>query len=116
MKDRNKSRRKRPCQGEKYLSAGSAVPSKAIGSDGHPISDTQNANRLDVTKGPTVKRSISAGLNFGKGELPAARPVRQKRQPGDLQSQIFLRLSTINYSPHNFSFKLCPRMDLSIKY
>jgi len=103
LKDRNKSRRKRPCQGEKHLSVTSntSVPSKEPGSDGHPVIDIQNTHKLEATKGPSLKRNTSTNINYGKGGLPPSKPARQKRRPGDLQMLISPRVSKMYCSLSN---------------
>ncbi|ONK55962.1 uncharacterized protein A4U43_C10F2730 [Asparagus officinalis] len=85
LKDRNKIRRKRPSQGEKYLNVVSAtsLPSKALENDVHPVVDIQNTSKVE-SNGPSQKRNMSANINFSKGELPPARSVRQKRRPAGL--------------------------------
>lgn len=92
LKDRNKSRRKRPCQGEKYLSAASttSLPSKAPVNDGHQIVDSQNTNKAEATK-VSLKRNMSANINFSKEELLPMRPARQKRRPGLIASAAYRR-------------------------
>lgn len=88
LKDRNKNRRRRPCQGEGYLSASStaSVPRKALENDSHPVKllvvDTQHAQKLGVIKESSLKRNMSTKITFTKGELPTTRTVRQYRRPG----------------------------------
>lgn len=88
LKDRNKNRRRRPCQGESYLSASStaSVPRKALENDNHPVKmlvvDSQHTQKLGVIKESSLKRNMSAKITFTKGELPTTRTVRQYRRPG----------------------------------
>lgn len=92
LKDRNKSKRKRPCQGEKYLSAASAIaiPNKAVGIDG-PVVDIQNGHKMEANKGTSVKRNSNVNISFSKGALPPAKPVKQKRRAGLVATAAYRR-------------------------
>nr|CAD1839141.1 unnamed protein product [Ananas comosus var. bracteatus] len=84
LKDRNKTRRKRP-QEDIYL-----TPTSPILTDGHPVKllavDTQNINLMGSTKGAFFKRNADANTNFKlkatKGDLSTTRTVKQKRRAG----------------------------------
>lgn len=90
LKDRNRSRRKRPYQGENCSIPMSAesIFSKPPGHDIHMVKlvfvDSQNSQKLGNTKmASSTKRGASAPVNVGKGEVSVMKTVNQKRRAGD---------------------------------
>ncbi|KAM0934028.1 putative transcription factor MYB/SANT family [Dioscorea sansibarensis] len=86
LKDRNKTRKKHPSQGENSSSAPSTMfLSKAAETDAYPVKlidvDTQNAPKIKATKGASWRRS-GAAITFNKEDLSTQKIVRQKRRTG----------------------------------
>ncbi|KAH7658938.1 Polycomb-group transcriptional regulator domain-containing protein [Dioscorea alata] len=84
LKDRNKTRKRHPSQGENSSSAPSTMfLSKAAETDAHPVKlidvDTQNAPKIKATKGASWRRS-GAAITFNKEDLSTQKIVRQKRR------------------------------------
>ncbi|XP_073000204.1 TSL-kinase interacting protein 1 [Typha latifolia] len=88
LKDRNKTRRKRP-QGDIYLpSPSTPILSKAPANDPQQVKllafGAQNSIKIGVTKEASFKRNVDLNTNFGKGDLHTMRTVKQKRRAGGI--------------------------------
>ncbi|KAJ0989812.1 hypothetical protein J5N97_008168 [Dioscorea zingiberensis] len=86
LKDRNKTRKKHPSQGENSSPAPSTMLlSKAPETDARPVKlidpDTQNTQKIKATKNGSWRRN-SATINFNKEDLSTQKIVRQKRRTG----------------------------------
>ncbi|CAA7409196.1 unnamed protein product [Spirodela intermedia] len=86
LKDRNRTRRKRPYQGENCSipMTAESIFSKPPGHDVHMVKlvfvDSQNSPKLGNTKLTSTKRGASAAVNVSKGEVSIMKTVNQKRR------------------------------------
>lgn len=97
LKDRKKSVRKRPSQGENCPPATSTFSnqSRASGHDNRTFKlvlvDSQNIQKVGSGKA-SLKRNINIGINrSNKGDSTTMKPARQRRKSGDLF--IFISIS-----------------------
>ncbi|KAL0911274.1 hypothetical protein M5K25_019405 [Dendrobium thyrsiflorum] len=94
LKDRNKARRKRPCQGENCLETSSAswrfsehdfVGVKTA------VTDAQNTSKLGINRGPSLKRTTNSNVNFSKGVFSATKAAGQRHRTGLVESAAYKR-------------------------
>lgn len=93
LKDRNKSKRRRP-HGDIYSPTPSTqVIGRAPGNDARSMKllpvDTQTATKIGATKGANFKRNVNANMNFSKGDLPSMKTAKQKRRTGVVASAAY---------------------------
>ncbi|MQL96689.1 hypothetical protein Taro_029369 [Colocasia esculenta] len=98
LKDRNRTRRKRPFQGENCSTiplAAESIFSKPPGHDVHMVKlvfvDSQNTQKLGNTKGASTKRGVSASVNGYKGDVSTMKTASQKRRAGSMASTAYKR-------------------------
>ncbi|XP_010923251.1 TSL-kinase interacting protein 1 [Elaeis guineensis] len=89
LKDRNKTKRRRP-HGDIYSSTPSTqVVSRAPGNDARSLKlltvDAQTTNKVGATKGASFKRNVNANMNFSKGDS-SMKTAKQKRRTGVVAS------------------------------
>lgn len=93
MKDRNKSRRKRPGQGEKYSSTTLIPPfNKELGNNCNPIVDDTNTAKVETSRNSPSKRTMKPNnVNSNGSELPPKIPPKKKRKAGLVASAAYRR-------------------------
>lgn len=93
LKDRNKARRKRPCQGENCLETSSAswrfsehdfVGVKTV------VVDAENTPKLGINRGPSMKRNGNSNVNFSKGVF-ATKATGQRHRTSLVESAAYKR-------------------------
>ncbi|KAL7248066.1 hypothetical protein ACSBR2_002884 [Camellia fascicularis] len=100
LKDRKKSKRKRPFQGE---NCSPTIPttvsnqSRSSGNDTHAVKlvmfDSQNIQKLGPGKGSSVRRNVNVGINRSncKADSFPAKTVRQRRKAGTASTAAYKR-------------------------
>ncbi|KAK1276306.1 TSL-kinase interacting protein 1 [Acorus gramineus] len=97
LKDRSKTKRKRPVQGESCSLTPSMTqsPGKVPGSDPNSLKiflvDSQKSPRLGSRKGTSLKRNVNANINCNKIDVPIIRTARQRRKTGIAASAAYKR-------------------------
>ncbi|XP_052173890.1 TSL-kinase interacting protein 1-like [Diospyros lotus] len=101
LKDRKKSKRKRPSQGENYpptITTNVSSQGRASGNDTHAVNlvllDNQNFQKLGPGKGSPVRRNVNVGINRSncKGDSFPAKTVRPRRRPaGNVSTAAYKR-------------------------
>ncbi|XP_077246978.1 TSL-kinase interacting protein 1 isoform X2 [Tasmannia lanceolata] len=98
LKDRKKTKRKRPSQGEIYPSSPSTTVSvigKAPGSDSRSVKlvivDGQNIQKVGPGKGSSLKRNVSTTVSCNKGDLSTVKTAKQRRRTGGVSSAAYKR-------------------------
>ncbi|XP_008791201.1 TSL-kinase interacting protein 1 isoform X2 [Phoenix dactylifera] len=89
LKDRNKTKRRRP-HGDIYSPTPSTqVVSRVPGNDARSLKlltvDAQTTNKVGATKGASFKRNVNANMNFSKGDS-SMKTAKQKRRTGVVAS------------------------------
>ncbi|KAL6987374.1 TSL-kinase interacting protein [Sarracenia purpurea var. burkii] len=99
LKDRKKSKRKQPSQGENCplpIPTTLSNQGRASGHDTHAVKlvllDSQNIKKLGPVKGPSVRRNVNVGISRSscKGDTFPAKP-RQRRRPGIASTAAYKR-------------------------
>ncbi|XP_020573144.1 TSL-kinase interacting protein 1 [Phalaenopsis equestris] len=93
LKDRNKARRKRPCQGENCLETSATwrfsehdfVGVKAV------VADAENTPKIGINRGPSMKRNTNSNVSFSKGVFPATKATGQRHRTGLVESAAYKR-------------------------
>ncbi|KAF7834003.1 TSL-kinase interacting protein 1 [Senna tora] len=97
LKDRKKSVRKRPLQGENCPPAATnnvSNQSRALGNDAQTVKlvlvDSQNIQNLGPSKA-SLKRNINMGVNRSntKGDSTTMKPSRQRKKPGTITAAAY---------------------------
>ncbi|PKA47931.1 TSL-kinase interacting protein 1 [Apostasia shenzhenica] len=92
LRDRNKARRKRQCQGQGRLETSSATSLLSRLSE-HDICGMKalDADAENIPKGASLKRTMNSNVNFSKGIFSALKATGQKQRAGLLESAAYKR-------------------------